>query len=160
VDRLPGKKLADKLLSEADWQDLGHQLNRSSAYMRQRWEAHLQPWLLQHVAGTLNLRVEQMLVGHITELYTDRLDIDWAEVASKFAGHTINGLKLLFYNLERSLCAKKGLLPNDITLHSLQSYMKNDYKGRRGMEKRMERQRKVIDHFEQRVKELGITDHL
>ena len=58
----------------------------------------LQSVLLQHSAGTLNLRVEMKLANHILETYTDVLDIDWKEVAGKqdFRSHTVQSLKSFF----------------------------------------------------------------
>jgi hypothetical protein len=160
LERLQGRRLADKMLLERDWQELGHQLNRSSVYTRQRWETILQPWLLQHAAGTLNLRVEQMLVGHIAGRYTDRSDIHWDEVVAKFAGHTVHSVKRLFKNLETNMCQKNGLQASEVTLELLLKYVESEYRGKQVSETKRERQRRVIDYFAGRVADLGISDYL
>ena len=51
----------------------------------------IQPWLLQHYAGTPGFRIERMLKKLVTEKFTDHRGIVWAEIVSQhkdLAGHT------------------------------------------------------------------------
>jgi transposase len=161
VPRLQGRKLADTVfLSRQEWEELGEQLGRGRTSVENRWKNNLQPWLLQHAAGTLNLPVRRMLVTHIAGRYNDRFDIDWAEVATKpeFAGNTIRTLKNIYIGFEGHLLRKyKQASPKDIL-----AYVEGVYKGE-GVnqgEAQRERPRAVIGYFEARVEELGITDYL
>merc|ERR1719233_1521443 len=63
-----------------------------------RWAHFLQPWIMQHYAGTLNLDIRMMLVNHLAETYHTRESIDWDAVASKseFAGNTTTYLQYAF----------------------------------------------------------------
>ena len=56
--------------------------------------------LLQHKAGTLDLRVEVMLASHVLEIYNSVHEINWIEVVSKpeFTGHTVYSLKNHIFN--------------------------------------------------------------
>jgi len=63
-----------------------------------RWARQLQPWIMQHYAGTLNLDIRMMLMNHLAETYLSRESINWNAVASKteFAGNTTINLKHTF----------------------------------------------------------------
>merc|ERR1719233_2079493 len=75
-----------------------------------RWAHFLQPWIMQHYAGTLNLDIRMMLVNHLAETYHTRESIDWDAVASKseFAGNTVTNLQYTFsYILKNAKIAMK-----------------------------------------------------
>ena len=89
IPRLKSQKLSEIILLQRHYADLCKQLDKSINGVGQRWTNSLQPWLLQHYSGTLNLRVERMLANCILENYTDFSSIDWPKLASRseFAGH-------------------------------------------------------------------------
>ena len=71
----------------------------------ERWAHCLQPWIMQHYAGTSNLDIRMTLVNHLAENYPNRESIDWEAIAEKseFAGNTATSLKqALSYNLNRT----------------------------------------------------------
>jgi len=74
-----------------------------------RWVHNLQPWIMRHYAGTLNLDIRMMLVNHLAETYQSRESIDWNAVADKaeFAGNTVTNLKHIFSYLIKK--AKKPM---------------------------------------------------
>ena len=67
----------------------------------------IQPWLLQHYAGTPGFRIERMLTKLVTEKFTDHRGIDWAEIVSQhkdLMGHTDTSLgrtyqKVFFFKM-------------------------------------------------------------
>jgi len=83
--------------------DLAAALGRPNkgASLALRWVNNLQPWIMQHYAGTLNLDIRMMLVNHLAETYHSRESIDWNAVADKseFAGNTCTHLKHTFSHL-------------------------------------------------------------
>jgi hypothetical protein len=157
VAKLEGRKLVNML--EHDWPELDQQLGRAPKTTRVRWLGHLLPWLLQHAAGTLNRGVELMLVSHISENYQTRSNINWIEVVSKFAGHTVASLKGMFYNFEKTLVRDTGRPLNEITFQCVLASVTNEHTSQVAEAKR-ERQRRVIDYFEQRVAKLGMTNYI
>ena len=61
LQNAPGKRLAEVSLPNKTWQGIGERLNRMWMNVYHRWNMTLLPWLLQHLAGALNLRIEVML---------------------------------------------------------------------------------------------------
>ena len=98
IPRVVSEKLSEIILQKHQYADLTKQLRKSPIAVRHRWETCLQPWLLQHYSGTLNLRVERMLANYILDTYTDFSSIDWPEVAarSEFVGHTVSSLRYMY----------------------------------------------------------------
>ena len=63
---------------------LGKEIGRSQiSIVRAHRLRFIQPWLLQHNAGTPGFRIERMLTKLVTEKFTDHRGIDWAEIASQ-----------------------------------------------------------------------------
>ena len=101
---LPGlqnNKLCELVLHyDRSIEDLATALGRPSkgASLINRWTYSLQPWLMQHYAGTVNLDIRMMLVNHLAQTYQNRESIDWDAVAEKteFAGNTALHLKKTF----------------------------------------------------------------
>jgi hypothetical protein len=163
VARLQGRKLKDQsILSPNDENELARELKRSPSTPISRWGENLQLWLLQNAAGTLNLRVEHMLFSHVAECYSQRSDINWDDVTAKpeFAGHTKTSLKRVLYKVEILACSNYGIILNDISLQQVLNFVENKYRARPASEKKRERQRRVIEYFEERVAALGVTDYL
>jgi len=71
LPKLNKTKLSKITIGQAEVCDLARQLGREVASLTHRWSYSLQPMLLQHYTGTLNLRVERMLANHIAENYRD-----------------------------------------------------------------------------------------
>ena len=81
----------------------------------------------------------------------------------EFAGHTAASLKRRYLaNLKRNTQKKFNLDPSEVTLGHVTEHCKQVYgEGRaRGNVKKEERQEKVIDFFQRKVEELGITDFI
>ena len=84
-----------------EWLRLADEMGqRRCQSLRSRWEHHLKPWLLQHQAGTLNLRINNLLLAHLVSSYSSIDAIVWSEVAKmkEFVGHTESSLRSLFYS--------------------------------------------------------------
>ena len=95
IPRVGKEKLSEIVLHKHHYADLNKDLNKSRHGVFKRWANVLQPRLLQHYSGTLNLPVERMLANYISDTFTDFSTIDWPMVAarSEFAGHTKNSLQ-------------------------------------------------------------------
>ena len=50
------------------WQNVASRLRKNWNGVIQRWRLTLLPWLLQHKAGTLNLRIEVMLATELQKV--------------------------------------------------------------------------------------------
>ena len=99
IPRVGKEKLSEIVLHKHHYAELANHLNKSSHGVLRRWANVLQPWLLQHYSGTLNLRVERMLANYISDSFTNFSDIDWSKVAarSELVGHTENSLKQIYF---------------------------------------------------------------
>ena len=153
LENTHGKRLAEVSLSNKTWQKIAEKLDRMWMNVYHRWKGTLLPWLLQHSAGALNLRIEVMLSNHLLSNYIDIQSIDWTEVVKKteFACHTVNSLK----NSARKL----NLPIKDVTLSHVAEYSKDLYsQGRKTRKRTLMSQRLLIDHFEQKVSQLGLTN--
>ena len=167
IPRVGSEKILDIILQKHQYADLTKQLRKSPIAVRHRWETCLQPWLLQHYSGTLNLGVERMLANYILDNYTDFSSIDWPEVAarSEFAGHTVSSLRYMY--LQKLNKAKNMLRLQSDQLRPLHiaEYCElvygvgatgrattgaSLYKGRR--------QSEVISFFKRRMKELKLNN--
>ena len=87
---LPGlqeNKLHELVLhQDRSLKDLAIALGRpnKAISLAHRWVRKLQPWIMQHYAGTLNLDIRMMLVSHLGETYRSRESIDWDAVVAKY----------------------------------------------------------------------------
>jgi len=165
-DKLPNITLHTH---ENDVRELTQQLKRGRAStLTKRWSDLLQPYLLQHYSGTLNLRVERMLANHIVESYRDYSDIRWEEVADRreFAGHTVTSLKRLLGTFRMGAGRKFGLERSEVTLRNIGDYCELVYgegstsRLKLNSKVKLQRQQDVITFFERKVEELGIQDFL
>jgi len=144
-------------------EDKAKELNREVWVVLRRWEIYLQPWLLQHYTGTLNLRVERMLANYINDNFDTFDKINWPEVAVRreFAGQTLNSLRTMYFKNLRVSTRKKFQLENDeVTAQDIMNYCELVYGKSRARlgGKTMERQRKVIAFFEKKVDGLGVLN--
>jgi len=104
------------LLNNLRLKDLAIALGRPNKALSlvHRWAYNLQPWIMQHYAGTLNLDIRMMLVNHLAETYRSRESIDWDAVAAKseFAGNTgeslQNAFALVLRHAKKSLATESG----------------------------------------------------
>ena len=171
LPRLQKDKLSNIYFHRQDYgvRELTQQLKRGSLdTLTKRWVGMLQPTLLQHYSGTLNLRVERMLANHIVESYRDYSDIRWEEVAARreFAGHTIISLKNIYLtNLRANTGLKFSINSSevslkDITLYSEEVYGKGKLSQALPSKVKLQRQKEVIAFVEGKVEELGIKDFL
>ena len=125
LPKLKSEKLSEIVFRDYEIRPLIKELNKSKGGIRSRWNQTLQPWLLQHYSGTLNLRVERMLANHIADTYTDFTQIDWRKVTARkeFVGHTYNSLRGLYFNQLRDATKKKlQLASEDVDLHHIVEY--------------------------------------
>jgi len=167
LPRLKVTKLSKiKLLKKGAKEMAQGMCNRNEHSFAQRWSKFLQPILLQHYTGTLNLRVERMLVNHIAEKFTDLKDIRWEEVAERvdFSGHTTMSLKAIFSNLKLSTSRKFNIARSAVDLNQVALYTEQVYGKDCGKmtpsEAKVKRQENVIAFFEGKVEELGLKDFL
>ena len=65
LERLDGKRLSEVSFPVKVWQNVASRLRKNWNGVIQRWRLTLLPWLLQHQAGTLNLRIEVMLATEL-----------------------------------------------------------------------------------------------
>ena len=163
IPRVGKEKLSEIVLRKHHYADLNMHLNKSSHGVLRRWANVLQPWLLQHYSGTLNLRVERMLAKYISDTFTDFSSIDWPEVAarSEFAGHTSSSLKSLYFShLCRGAKSKLGLKMDEMTTKHIAEHCELvPVYGKGGdseSSNRMQRQRDIISYFERKVMELNL----
>ena len=162
--RLAGEKLSEIVLHMPQYEELTQQFGISPHGVLQRWQNVLQPWLLQHYSGTLNLRIERMLSNHLADTCTDFSDINWPKVAEKkeFVGHTEASLKQMCSSMVVNAKRKLDLGVKTLSLNHLVDYAEQVYGEGAGTlgAKREDRQRDVIAFFEKNVRELGIKDFL
>ena len=170
IPRVGREKLSEIVLQKHHHADLTKQLGKSSIAVAQRWNFSLQPWLLQHYSGTLNLRLERMLANYISDNYSEFSSIDWPNVAAKteFAGQTENSLRdMYFKNLSKGTKMKFSLSSEEVTPEHITEYSELVYglgaigkaKARLST-KKMNRQKDVIDIFERRVADLKLNNFL
>jgi len=126
-----------------------------------RWVRFLQPWIMQHYAGTLNLDIRMMLVNHLAETYENRESIDWDAVADKseFAGNTASKLKFTFLI---TLAKATRSLDTEISWEQIQDRCKEyiSQTKRRNSKKAEIRRFQVIRYFENYVKKQELVDYI
>ena len=165
IPKVGTEKMSELVLHQNQCSELAKHLNKSSDGVLRRWANVLQPWLLQHYSGTLNLRVERMLANYISDTFTNFSDIDWPEVAarSEFVGHTENSLKQKYFGHLSSNTKKKFRLQSDkVSPQHIAEYAELVYgEGAMGKAKGrvdLNRQTAVIDFYEKRVVDLGLEN--
>ena len=123
IPQARSQKLSEIVLLQHHCSDLAKQLNKTPTAVKRRWTDKLQPWLLQHYSGTLNLRVERMLANHIAQTYTFS-SIDWPRVAarSEFAGHTERSLRVMYLRKPEKTRMKFGMQSKDVTPQHVAEY--------------------------------------
>merc|ERR1719462_824451 len=145
-------------LSQSDWLALAKEMRRNVLSVQNRWDATLQPWLLQDSAGTSGLRIERMLTHLIAEKYDSHKGIEWSEILNKhkeFKGHTSRSLSQTFSKVrERARVTKK-----DVTLAEVAQYAAHKY--RQGNEKKdsdakIIHRDKILEYFKKKVTDFGI----
>jgi len=143
-------------------QDLATALGRpnKSDSIAKRWSYFLQPWIMQHYAGTLNLDIRMMLVNHLAETYQSRESIDWNAVAEKseFAGNTVTNLQ---YTLSYILKSAKIAMKTECTswnqiLVCCREYISQARKSTKSKLRKIQ----VIQYFENYVKKQELEDFL
>ena len=166
IPRLNGEKLSEIVLHGHQYAELTKQLNKSHRAVLQRWQDVLQPWLLQHFSGTLNLRVERMIATYIFDNFNDFSEIDWSMVAARpdLAGHTVKSLKQLFQHMVKRTKKKFNLEDNSLRLCHIVDYAEAVYgQGTKDLsqsERKLRRQKDVIQLFEHKLEQLNIKDFL
>jgi len=149
------------LPNPSEWKIIAALLGRFERAVRTRWVNSLQPWILQHYSGTLNLEIRRMLANYLADNFKNIDSIDWQSVSTKteFAGHTQASLRTVFFNnLYKE--TKRNLNDNseDITLEMVAEYANKAFAqgGRKVLDKILTRQKEVIDYFECYVKKKSI----
>ena len=167
IQRLRNKKLSEVVLKQSCCTELAKLWNINYSGITNRWTMILQPILLQHFSGTLNLKVERMLANYVLENYTDFSQINWSEVAvrDEFVGYTELSLRKMYYTeLSRNTRKKFGVENSKMTPQHVAQYCETVYgeggQRRRMGSKKIQRQTDVITFFKDKVAELGIVDFL
>ena len=168
IPRVGKEKLSKIVLQKHNYAAFTEQLDKSTNAVMRRWVNILQPWLMQHYSGTLNLRVERMLANFISENFYNFSTIDWREVATKseFSGHTDKSLKQIYFKLSSITNIKFGLPSDEVSPQHISKYCELVY-GEKDMgqtkagirfQKKMKRQTDVIAYFERRMGDLNLND--
>ena len=156
LDRVDGRLLSEASLPVKVWRKVAARLRKDWHGVVTRWRLTLLPWLLQHKAGTLNMRIEVMLATHLLETYV------WTDVASRpeFAGHNAYSLKNQTFNgLKFNAATKFGISKSELSLLKVVEYSKDVYgEGRKIRKDVLESQRLLIEYFEQIVLVLKIEN--
>jgi len=164
---LPGlheNKLHDLFLHKDRYlEDLATALGRpnKAVSLAHRWVRNLQPWIMQHYAGTVNLDFRLMLVNHLGEAYPSRESIDWDAVAAKseFFGNTALNLQCKFNQVIRR--AKKSLTTESSWEQIIGRCREYISQSRRYNSKESElRRNQVIQYFENYVTKHDIDNFL
>jgi len=152
------KPLSSRFLSQSAWLSLAKETGRFINSLRSHWVRILQPWLLQHKAGTTGLRIERMLTRLVAEKFTGHKGIDWEEIRNQhkeFKGHTSESLCQIFQKVRGQASAQK----RDTSLVEVAEFAAEVYQP--GKEKqepgvKIAHREKIIQYFERRVADLGI----
>jgi len=169
LPRMKKSKLSKIVLfnNDQDIKDVTDQLDRGRAdIIIERWRTVLQPILLQHYSGTLNLVVEVMLANYLLQNFASISDVNWPEVAARreFAGHTVTSLKTILKNILSNASKKYSMDRADVTIKIVADFSEQVYGeggSNRGVFKsKRQRQQEVISFFEGKVEELGLEDFL
>ena len=140
-----------------EWKIIAALNGRTEVSVRLRWVNVLQPWILQHYSGTLNLDIRRMLANYLADNFKNIDSIDWQSVSTKteFAGHTQASLRTVFFiNLFKETKRDPNANSEDITLEMVADYANKTFApgGRKVLDRILTRQKEVIDYFECYVK--------
>ena len=168
VPRLGTEKLAEVFLRQNDSEvvNLSKQWNRGPTSLMNRWMNILQPMLLQHYSGTLNLRVERMLANRISENYKHFAEIDWTDVAARgeFAGHTERSLRNMYFFISKHTRLRFEVQNSEVNPQQIAQYCEEVYvEGGRKLtvsNSKVQRQNEVIAFFKDKVLVQSIKDFL
>ena len=159
IPRAESQKVSEIVLVPHHCSDLAKQLDKTPTAVLRRWTDKLQPWLLQHYSGTLNLRVERMLANYIAQTFSFS-SIDWPRVAarSEFAGHTERSLRVMYLRKPEKTMMKFRMQSKDVTPQHVAEYCELVYgveatgQVKAGLSlKKSQRQKDVIALFERSV---------
>ena len=141
-----------------DYEDLAKSLDRGGWSVLERWDTQLQNWLVQYYQKNLNLEIRSMLIIVLADNFDSiqSIDWDWVKKIPEFSGYTSNGLKRVFTSKIFHLIAPKlDIDSTEMTLNQLAEAAK-DFKFSEVKKSVLERQRKIIDYFEEQVEMEGI----
>ena len=163
IPRLEFQKLTSAgFLSQSQFLELAKELHRNGGSIRARWEGILQPWLLQHYAGTSGFRIERMLTSLVAEKFNDHKGIDWSEILNQhkdFAGHTTASIRQTYHKVHHLVRnTKEG--KKDVSLQEVADFAAAVYqpgKERQEPAAKVVHREKIILYFKERVAELGIN---
>jgi len=146
-------------LSQSGWLSLAKETGRIMNSLRNRWARILQPWLLQHKSGTTGLRIERMLTKLVAEKFSSHMGIDWEEIRSRhkeFKGHTSESLSGIFQTVrEQARAQKRNTSLAEVAEYAAEVYKPGKEKKEPGV--KIAHREKIIQYFENRVADLGIT---
>ena len=164
IERLHGRRLSEVSITREEWRQVGDRILKNEKGVSLRWTLNLYPMLLQHYSGTLNFRVHVLLANHVKDTYEDFQSIVWNDVASKkeFVGHTVSSLKNRIYsNLKIGAMRKFGLKQDEINPKIVAKHAREVHgEGFRVRRNVIEKQREVLDYFEMKVVNLGISNFI
>ena len=110
-----------------DFKKIGEKLERPHFSVYQHWKAGLEPMLLRHHAGTLNVNVREVLVDYLVEQnHNFSQDIEWREMCKlpKFAGMTPRLLQAVFNSLKSNTSTKYPEKSKaELTAETVESFM-------------------------------------
>ena len=162
IPRLKTQELSSSgFLSQTDLVKLATEFHRNYDSVKLRWVEQMQPWLLQHYAGTSGFRIERMLTNLVAQQFQDHRGIDWSEILNQhqeFAGHSNASLGKIFRRCRGS--AKQMKKNCDVSLQEVADYASTAYlpgKERRETDAKAAHREKIIQYFKNRVEELGIN---
>jgi len=145
-------------LTQSEWLSLAKETGRVITSLRNRWERTLQPWLLQHRAGTTGLRIEGMLTRLVAEKFTSHKGIDWEEILhqhKEFKGQTSASLSGIYQKVRNHAREQK----RDNNLVEVAEFAAEVYqpgKEKQEQDVKIAHREKISQYFERRVADLGI----
>ena len=106
-----------------------------------------------------------MLANYLAENYSSYDDVDWEKLSqmTDFKGHSSLSLRRLVSQFRIHAIKKYNISPREISLKDISKYCNEVYgEGfkNRGNARTKEKQDRVIECFEKKVAEMGITDFL
>jgi len=160
-----GKESLETLdLHQNDWREFGPQLGRGDDIPRSRWKRNLQPWILQHYSGTLNLELRRPLANYLAENFSDINSVDWHSVIKEpeFAGHTSVSLRSYFSIIFKHAKHSLKRVGENISLEMVAEFANSKYATgeRKVLDRDLKRQQEIIDYFKCYVKTNCITNFL
>ena len=157
-------KLDDVFLKDAE--DLADRFRRKAESVRGRWTYTLIVWLKSYYKKTLNLDIRIMLANYVADNFDSIDSIDWNKVLAfeEFSAYSIHSIRYKFHSVIVRSAQKYSqrdstcLTLREIAQHASVVYSKENVKKIRATV--LARQTEVINHFEKKVKDLGIKNFL